>query len=154
MTTTDKPSDPADKGIDQFVSHRAGYGDDKLARVVDYLRRNPRATLASGEGTLLVAEIDRLRDDLHTQEPWVEWANREMDALRLANKDAIDHYADARAEIDRLRAAIERVRALHAPFSMWDSPNHVWVKCCRECWDNNSDYQYPCPTLRALDGDA
>ena len=67
---TDRPGDPADKATDakadgafggvQTHSHRAGYGDDRLARLVDYLRRNPRATLASGEGAVLLAEIDRL----------------------------------------------------------------------------------------------
>lgn len=110
MTTTDKPGDPADKGLDAFVSHRAGYGDDKLSRVIDWLRKRPDMTLASGEGALLLAEIDRLRDDLHTQEPWVEWANREMDALRRANKDSADHYAEARAEIDRLRRILAALR--------------------------------------------
>ena len=46
--------DPADKGADQFVSRRAGY---QLA----YLDRHTAATLASGEGGLLAAEIHRLR---------------------------------------------------------------------------------------------
>ena len=75
-----KPGDPADKPLDAkadgafggVTSHRAGYGD-KLARVEDWLRRHPTATLASGEGAVLVQEIDQLR------------------------------------------AAIERVRTLHAP---------------------------------------
>lgn len=65
---TDRPGDPADKATDAkadgafggVTNHRAGYGDDKLARLVDYLRRQPRATLASGEGAVLLAEMDRL----------------------------------------------------------------------------------------------
>lgn len=74
MTSETKPGDPADRGVpeDNFGnvqthathSHRAGYGDDKLTWLVDFLRRNPRATLASGEGALLLAEIDRLRVEL------------------------------------------------------------------------------------------
>ena len=89
----DKPGDPADKAADGAFggvhSHRAGYGDDKLARLVDYLRQRPSATLASGEGALLLAEIDR---------------------LRVAAKDSADHYADARAEIDRLRRILAALR--------------------------------------------
>lgn len=64
MTTTDKPGDPADRAADGAFggvhSHRAGYGDDKLQRVINWLRERPLATLASGEGGLLLAENDRL----------------------------------------------------------------------------------------------
>ncbi len=108
-----KPGDPADKPLDAkadgafggVTSHRAGYGD-KLARVEDWLRRHPTATLASGEGAVLVQEIDQLR------------------------------------------AAIERVRALHRP--TFDGAH------CVVCYASySSDWAlYPCPTLRALDGDA
>lgn len=67
---TDKPGDPADKAADGAFggvtphathSHRAGYGDDRLGRLIAWLRAHPTTTLASGEGTLLLAEIDRLR---------------------------------------------------------------------------------------------
>ena len=101
MTDPTKPGDPADRAADGafggVTSHRAGYGD-KLARVEDWVRRYPTATLASGEGAVLVQEIDRLR------------------------------------------AAIERVRALH----------RSWLKgaVCDGC-----AYYYPCPTLRALNGE-
>lgn len=97
MTTTDKPGDPADKGLDTFVSHRAGYGDDRLARIVDYLRRNPRATLASGEGGMLAQHILLLQ--------------ARIEGMSGAAKIYEDHYSDARAEIDRLRAILARVRA-------------------------------------------
>jgi hypothetical protein len=66
-----KPGDPADRATDAKAdgafqgSHRAGYGD-RLARVEDWLRRHPTATLASGEGAVLLAEIDRLREELAT----------------------------------------------------------------------------------------
>jgi hypothetical protein len=43
-------------------------------------------------------------------------------------------------EIDRLRAAIERVRALHR--------SGLKGAVCNEC-----EYDHPCPTLRALDGE-
>jgi hypothetical protein len=102
MTHTNKPGDPADKAADGafggVTSHRAGYGD-RLARVEEWLRKHPSATLASGEGTALLEEIDRLR------------------------------------------AAIERVRALHRH----DEP------CDVECstWHDTTF----CPTIRALDGE-
>ena len=106
MSAEQKPGDPADKGLDTFqptTNHRAGYGDDKLARLVAWLRDHPTTTLASGEGALLLGEIDRLRDDLHTQDGWVQWAKGEMDRMHAAAKDSMDHYTDARAEVDRLR---------------------------------------------------
>lgn len=104
MTSETKPGDPADRATDAKAdgafqgSHRAGYGD-RLARVEDWLRRHPDATLQSGEGAVLLAEIDRLR------------------------------------------AAIDRVRALHR--SGFDHPDR-----CVECFGR----RYPCPTLRALEG--
>lgn len=52
------------EGTDQFqgvANRRAGYDADPTARVIDWLRKYPHATLASGEGALLLAEIDRLR---------------------------------------------------------------------------------------------
>lgn len=128
----------------------------------------------------------------------VHWSAAEAMAdeivrLRAAAKDSADHYADARAEIDRLRAAIaadqanrettlthfgllyefghhgcdtlqwvcdelvseraamERVRALHEPIA-----THVTcidALCCDECSDDDSVCFFPCPTLRALDGE-
>ena len=123
MTDTTKPGDPADKAADGafggVTSHRAGYGD-KLARVEEWLRKHPSATLASGEGAVLLAEIERLRVE-----------NCELRGIRL----------NMGRGINMLRAAIERVRALHR-----QDPER---KHCREC-----QYGLPCRTLRALDGEA
>jgi hypothetical protein len=69
MTDPTKPGDPADRATDAKAdgafqgSHRAGYGD-KFARVEEWLRKHPDATLQSGEGAVLLAEIDRLRAEL------------------------------------------------------------------------------------------
>ena len=80
-----RPGDPADRAADGAFggvqSHRAGYGDDKLARLTDWLRAHPTATLASGEGALLLGEIDQLRDDLQKQADWADWAKGEIDRL-------------------------------------------------------------------------
>jgi len=55
------------KGDGQFQPvHRAGYGD-RLAFLVDWLTRHPDATLASGEGKVLLDEIVRLRAALGDQ---------------------------------------------------------------------------------------
>ena len=104
-----KPGDPTDRATDAKAdgafqgSHRAGYGD-RLARVEEWLRKHPSATLASGEGAVLLEEIDRLR------------------------------------------AAIDRVRALHGP--TFDGTR------CVACSMPDGDFElHPCPTLRALDGE-
>jgi hypothetical protein len=110
-----KPGDPADKAADGafggVTSHRAGYGD-RLARVENWLRWIPSATLQSGEGAVLLEEIDRLR------------------------------------------AAIERVRALHAPqeYTIWSGAR--LQRCTHSRDETGYCLPYPCPTLRALDGDA
>ena len=58
--------------------------------------------------------------------------------------------ASLNTENAALRAAVERVRALHAS----ERRHNGWidVTCCRECSDDNNTYRYPCPTLRALEG--
>jgi hypothetical protein len=110
MTDTTKPGDPADRATDAKAdgafqgSHRAGYGD-RLARVENWLRWIPSATLQSGEGAVLLAEIERLR------------------------------------------AAIERVRALHRP-----TLEGAHCVVCHSSDSSDWDF-YPCPTLRALDGE-
>lgn len=82
-------------------------------------------------------------------------------------------------ELDRLAAAVERVRALHKPGDLmaWsedcnDPEGHQWIDdphgggtlcvdeisgtycmgCAPDDATDMSDYPYPCATLRALDG--
>jgi len=57
------PPDPTDAKADGAFGavHRAGYATDKLAWLMQWLTDHPDATLASGEGRLLLAEINRLR---------------------------------------------------------------------------------------------
>ena len=61
--------------------------------------------------------------------------------------DAAERLAEVTAERDAL-AAIERVRALHVPqvVAVHESGPETW---CPECGAH-----YPCPTIRAIDGDA
>ena len=59
------PSDKLDAKADgqfQAVNRRAGYGDDRLDRIIATARKG--WTLAAGEGLVLVQEIDRLRGEL------------------------------------------------------------------------------------------
>ena len=51
-------------------------------------------------------------------------------------------YEAAVERYERAEAAIQRVRELHTPY--WDV-----TEMCRECSDD-----WPCDTLRALDGDS
>jgi len=66
-------------------------------------------------------------------------------------------YADYQKLLDenaQLRAAIERVRALHVPDTLTftgEITGEVW-KVCKHCRDDNGyAVEHPCPTLRALD---
>jgi hypothetical protein len=63
-------------------------------------------------------------------------------------------YDKLASENATLRAAIDRVRALHAPqeYTIWSGAR---LQRCTHCRDE-SGYcvPYPCPTLRALDGEA
>jgi len=134
-----KPGDPADRATDAKAdgafqgSHRAGYGD-RLARVEEWLRKHPDATLQSGEGAVLLEEIDRLREQ-----------------LRLTHIEAINEAA----ENADLRAAIERVRALHERETRTSRFGSIVWHLCPRCRDDGGDpLEHPCPTLRALDGDA
>jgi len=59
--------------------------------------------------------------------------------------DGADFMAD---EILKLRTAIDRVRALHRP-----TLEGAHCVVCHSSDSSDWDF-YPCPTLRALDGDA
>jgi hypothetical protein len=64
--------DPTDRlAADAFTTHRGGYGpeSEKLERLLQYLARHPHATLPSGDGGMLAAEIHRLRAELARVHP-------------------------------------------------------------------------------------
>lgn len=100
MSDEQKPGDPADKVADGAFggvqSHRAGYGDDLLERLIEYLRLRPTATLASGEGGMLVQHILLLR--------------ARIEGMTEAGKVYEKLYSDARAEIDRLHRILATLR--------------------------------------------
>ena len=116
MSSEQKPGDPADKAADGAFggvqSHRAGYGDDKLARLTEWLRAHPTATLASGEGALLLGEIDRLRNELKTETETVQHLIGERTADREhwgAIEDSLDR---AERILAALREPSERVQSI------------------------------------------
>ena len=151
MTDPTKPGDPADKAADAkadgnfggVTSHRSGYSSYITIDGVEYtklewIERTARrgGTLASGEGALLVEEIDRLRAEKMA-------LRKELESLRAEVRDKQTDWEMEHAETVRLRAAIERVRALHQPYTNIDG--------VARCW--NDGLHHPCPTLRALDGE-
>ncbi len=161
MAADTKPGDPADRAADGafggVTSHRAGYGD-KLARVEEWLRKHPSATLASGEGAVLLAEIDRLRAELELEQMRLaacsvvamantpDTAAKARDILPEYRSASCDDVARVVDENMKLRAAIDRVRALHGP--TFDGTR------CVACSMPDGDFElHPCPTLRALDGE-
>ena len=78
----------------------------------------------------------------------IELRERDGHERLLLNHDALLALLDAADERDRLAAAVERVRALHAP-EPFEMPNgEVWYRCGRCQHASNR----PCPTLRTLDG--
>ena len=66
------------------------YVNDKLLRV-------------SAENAALRAEIDRLRVRCRQIDDEAYDYAEQIEALKAAAKDSMDHYTDARAEVDRLR---------------------------------------------------
>lgn len=58
--------------------------------------------------------------------------------------------------VDELRATVARVRAIHEPIDavMNPGPRERIVKVCTGCGTDDGNWQrWPCPTVRALDGE-
>ncbi|HRU94676.1 MAG TPA: hypothetical protein P5195_05535 [Anaerolineae bacterium] len=73
-------------------------------------------------------------------------ASAEADRDRLANQllnEVPDSYIQMKARALTAEATIQRVRELH-----YNTATHHPSGCCSECGGT-----YPCPTVRALDGD-
>ena len=81
-------------------------------------------------------------DEIGQLEEEIERLDKTIVTL-LADNDSL------RTTVDKLRGAIERVRALHASVEIGFGP------ICDECSSASDGWivPYPCPTLRALDGE-
>jgi hypothetical protein len=96
------------------------------------------------------------RDEMQAQ---MELLRQENDRLRRARSVLVEDFVGARKEKAtlreenaQLRAAIDRVRALHAP--IYKPIGWGTLVLCAQCQDDDGDLRYhPCPTLRALDGE-
>ena len=55
---------------DPAENHRSGYHKDKLQYVMAWVRRHPDSTLTSGEGKVLLDEIDRLQEIIDEHNAW------------------------------------------------------------------------------------
>ncbi len=132
----------------------------KFQRVEQWVRRYPTSTLASGEGWVFLQEIDRLRAELEREQMRLaacgvvamantpDTAAKARDILPEYRSASCDDVARAVDENMKLRAAIERVRALHATDKRGNCPE------CLEWIDSDLRVAIgPCRTLRALDGE-
>ena len=93
------------------------------------------------------------RDEMQAQ---IDLLRQENDRLRRSVGVLVEDYvgvreekAALREENADLRAAIERVRTLHTSVEIGFGP------ICNECSSASDGWivPYPCPTLRALDGE-
>ena len=145
MSDEQKPSDPADKAADGAFggvqSHRAGYGDDKLQRLTEWLRAHPTATLASGEGALLLAEIDRLRvrcrqidDEAYDYAEQIEQLKAEIDRLRERLTSVEAERDGAYGERNRVVAWAARMAlALGFDVTVTKTAIHGWDTAWHNC---------------------
>ena len=86
--------------------------------------------------------LQRDRDALTDERDSLSW---QVEALR-AERDARS------SERDALTAKVERVRELHRP-----DPSGDWCDCCwtgPDSHGNGNSPEWPCPTIRILDGGA
>lgn len=58
-------------------------------------------------------------------------------------------WRDSVARNDALEQQIGRVMDIHKP----DHESRYNTPTCRHCSGDDGDVQYPCPTIRALDGE-
>jgi predicted phosphohydrolase len=76
------------------------------------------------------------------------------------SKELDKHYdrrVKLRLQVDKLEAAIQRVRELHKPIATQYSNGKEYTGCALcgdEGWDENFyHHEYPCDTIKALEGE-
>lgn len=101
----------------------------------------------------LRGDNERLREALSRERGETDHMHADLDTARRALDDLSDAWRKAEASNDQKRDAIERVRNLHEhvtePYykGMDQKPFHV-RDVCEHC-----EVRWPCPTIRAIDGD-
>lgn len=59
-----------------------------------------------------------------------------------------------KSNLAKAEAAIQRVRELHRPLDMNFDGRHLVCKgCTNEIWEDEKYVEYPCPTIKALEGE-
>ena len=112
------PSDKLDAKADgqfQAVNRRAGYGDDRLDRIIATARKG--WTLAAGEGLVLVQEIDRLRSRKIDREDLPSALSEEnkrlreeIDQLRKGKEIVTSMLFDQVPLLNRMQDTLDRLR--------------------------------------------
>lgn len=72
----------------------------------------------------------------------------------LAKHDASIEPTGLLAEVDRLQAALDRVREVHQPIDAAAISYHPYRSCqvCIGCGQDDGNWQqWPCPTIRAIE---
>ena len=89
----------------------------------------------------------------------------EQDAAAVAERDAAraalarahevrEAGVTAAAEIARLRATLDAVRALHEPITAIHAATRTRTQVCSGCGTDAGGWvAWPCPTIRAIEGD-
>jgi hypothetical protein len=151
------PSDRLDAKADgqfQAVNRRAGYGDDRLDRIIATARKG--WTLAAGEGLVLVQEIDRLREELAQQSITLSAEHQRAERILAALREPTDHISFLEDENKTLReerdAMCEKYRAVFVAAKIWEASfNTPTALEAAEAWDDNNapEYRDACATLLA-----
>lgn len=149
-------------GIAQPFSHNA--------ELIVWARNHLPALL--GELDEAECEVERLRGDLvieRRRADAAEAALAESEALRREQVDLVKGVAEwehntsiaRKARADAAEAALARVRDLHQPYERGPVCSRDTCPCAEPriactCGKDHSDWPtaYPCPTVRALEGDS
>lgn len=126
------PTDATADGQFQQVNRRAGYGDDRLDRIIATARKG--WTLAAGEGLVLVQEIDRLRGELAFV------SSEAADAYH-----AIDRRDDELAQ-QSITLSAEHQRAERILAALRE-PSQAVIRAAQQKWDG--DYCHMDEAIRA-----
>jgi polyhydroxyalkanoate synthesis regulator phasin len=140
--------------------HRAGYQHDKLEWLMQWLALHPDATLASGEGRVLLDEINRVREVAQANYRNMERLGVEVKRLRtLIDAVDVDRMTERarQPEIDALQARVRELESTvlneHSRLAQEEAkPAAVGVVGGRmKRWDYHCEAgSYYCDTLLGL----
>jgi|GEM_PF-2625382 len=128
--------DPTDAKADGgFGNHRAGYSPDRLAQAEHWARKG--GTLAAGEGLVLCAEIDRLREELDEHDTARMTAELLLERERRTSDSHFGMSVMYEKEYERARDILAALR----------EPSKAIVRAAQQTWDG--DYCHMGVAIRA-----